>query len=331
MNVVDARELTRVFGQRVAVDKLSLQVEVGAALGLIGPAGAGKTTTLKMLATLLAPTSGDALIAGASIKRDVAHVRRLVGYMPDAFGTYPDMTVAEYMDFFASCYHIPSRERAALANDLLQLVDLAHHKTQPVDRLTTGAKQRLSLARTLAHDPQVLLLDQPTAGLDPRARVEFRELIRELLSMNKTVVMTSRILAELEDLCTHVAVMDRGRVMIAGPFEAIAARLRPHRIIAVKFFGDAAPAINCARTGAGVIDVQLAALESSAELTGGRSNPAATPVLLSMVKEMRIAFAGDYNDASELLRHLLRAGVQVVAFGELSDALEELLVTLQER
>ncbi len=334
--MIETRELTRVFGKTTAVDRLSIQIGAGSIFGIVGPNGAGKTTLIRMLAALLPPTSGDALVGGASIRRHTARVRRLVGYLPDVSGVYPDMTVAEYMTFFAACYGVPANDRAALTGDLLALVDLSHRRNEPVDKLSRGMRQRLGMARALVHDPQVLLLDDATASLDPRARVELRELLKELRSMNKTIVITSHILAELEDMCTHIGIMESGHILVAGESAAIRARLRPHRIIAVKFFGNIEMAINHARTGQGVVDVRLGSLPSEAVRDADRINTAHVAdheeamdaSALHALKEMQIVFAGNYSDATELLRHLMRTGVQVVSFSEQADSLEKILTGL---
>ncbi len=335
--MIETRELTRVFGKTTAVDRLSIQIEAGSIFGIVGPRGAGKTTLMRMLATLLPPSRGDALVGGASIRRRTVYVRRLVGYLPDVSGVYPDMTVGEYMAFFAACYGVPANDRTALTNDLLALVDLSHRANESVDKLSRGMRQRLALARALVHDPQVLLLDDAAAGLDPRARVELRELLKELRSMNKTIVVTSRSLAELEDLCTHIGIMESGHMLAAGESALIRARLHPHRIIGVKFFGDADMAINHARTGQGVVDVRLAASHSAGKgdadnTPAGIGNPEDEAVVAALhaLKEMHIVFAGDYRDATELLRHLMRAGVQVVSFSEQTDSLEQILTGLNE-
>jgi ABC-2 type transport system ATP-binding protein len=324
MNIIETYELTKTYGKRVAVDKLNLAVPAGSVFGLVGPNGAGKTSTLRMLATLLEPTSGDAAIAGASIKNEVMRVRRAIGYMPDFFGVYTDMTCTEYMDFFAACYGVPKSDRATLITDLLQLVDLAHRKDDQVDKLSRGMKQRLGLARTLAHDPQVLLLDEPASGLDPRARVEMRELIKELRSMGKSIVLSSHILAELEDVCTHVAIVAEGTIKASGTLDAIRARLRPHRTISIKFLGDPDLALSVAKNATGVLDAQMPApaVASSPEIAA----PAVAP--LNILKEVHVAFTGDYNDASNLLRALMHTGVQVVSFSEESDSLETLFMKL---
>jgi len=346
MDMIETRDLTKLYGearsglrrstQQVAVHKLNLKVPAGAVFGLVGPTGAGKTTILRMLATLLAPTSGDASIAGYSIQSDVVRVRRTIGYMPDVFGMYADMTCAEYLDFFASCYGVPKADRATLINDLLQLVDLSHRKDDLVDRLSRGMKQRLGLARSLAHDPQVLLLDEPTAMLDPRARIEMRELIGELRGMGKTIVLSSPILADLEDMCTHAALLVNGAIKASGTLAAIRAKLRPHRVIAIRFLGEPELAMSVCRAAHGVIEAHPPpSLEPKPATTPpptatDAAIPAPAPTTptgprpLNILKELLVSFNGDYNDASNLLRALMHTGVQVVSFGEEADSLESM-------
>lgn len=306
--MIEITHLTRAFGKHVALDDVSLFVPQGAVFALVGTAGAGKSTLLKLLATLLPPTSGDATIAGASIIRDKLRVRQLIGYLPQDFGVYGDQTCAEYVAFFASCYGVPGHEAAVLANDLLQLVDLHHRRDAPADQLTRSMKQRLGLARVLAHDPQVLLLDHPTASLDPRARVELRELIRELGGMGKTLLMTATHLAELQDVCTHVAMLNEGRIDRAGLMEEIGSQLPPHRTLMVRFLGDPDLAANLIKHGHGVVDAQ----HVIDPLVAGNAAPAG----VTLLKEIRVTFDGEYGDASTLLKSLMHSGVQVVSFGE---------------
>src|SRR3954465_14879442 len=192
--IVAAHGLVKRYDRTLAVAGLDLSVEEGGIFGLVGPNGAGKTTTLRILATLLAPTSGEAEIAGVSVRRNPSAVRRVLGFMPDVFGVYDDMKVWEYLDFFARCYGIPAARRRRMIGDLLDLVDLGEKRDAYVQSLSRGMQQRLCLAHTLVHDPQVLLLDEPASGLDPRARVELRELLRELRSLGKTIVISSHIL-----------------------------------------------------------------------------------------------------------------------------------------
>src|SRR4051812_17910319 len=235
---VEARGLTKRYGSLLAVADFSLEVPTGAIYGLIGPNGAGKTTSLRMLATLLEPTGGDAWIGGASINTDPVGVRRQLGYMPDFFGVYPELKVAEYLDFYAACHGVQRERRADVVADLLQLVDLTHKRDSYVEGLSRGMQQRLGLARALVHDPAVLLLDEPASGLDPRARMELREVVRELGRMGKAVVISSHILAELADLCTHIAIVDSGRVLTAGTVEEVTRRLHGGRSVRVQVLSE---------------------------------------------------------------------------------------------
>ena len=226
MITLKTERLTKRFGRSVAVSGVDLEVEQGEIFGLVGPNGAGKTTTLKMLATLLPPSAGDAEIGGHSVRRDPDAVRSVIGYMPDTFGVYDDMRVWEYLDFFGRCYGLSAGRRRQMIADLLELVDLGEKRGAYVQELSRGMQQRLCLAHALVHDPQVLLLDEPASGLDPRARVELRELLRELRSLGKTIVISSHILPELEELCTSVAIIDHGRVLASGRVDNIADRFR---------------------------------------------------------------------------------------------------------
>ena len=214
--IVRTEGLVKRYDRTVAVAGIDLAIDQGEIFGLVGPNGAGKTTTLRMLATLLRPVAGTAEIDGWSVTRNPDEVRRVLGFMPDAFGVYDDMKVWEYLDFFARCYGLPAAGRRRMIGDLLELVDLGEQARRLRPDLSRGMQQRLCLAHALVHDPQVLLLDEPASGLDPRARVELRELLRELRSMGKTIVISSHILPELEELCTSVAIVDRGQVLAQG-------------------------------------------------------------------------------------------------------------------
>src|SRR5256884_9841272 len=205
-----------------ALKGLSLQIPQGSIYGLIGPNGAGKTTLIRILAALLAPTRGEVWFDGEEVVRQPALIQRKVGYMPDFFGVYPDLTAVEYLEFYAGIHGIPRKKQASTVNDLLELVDLSSKRDANVETLSRGMKQRLCLARALVHDPEILLLDEPASGLDPRARIEMRELIRELRRMGKTILVSSHILPELEELCTWVGFIDRGRIVAAGPMGAVA-------------------------------------------------------------------------------------------------------------
>ncbi len=236
---VETRRLTRQYGPFVAVNDVSLEIEPGGIYGFIGPNGAGKTTTMRILATLLEPSSGDAWVCGLSVRdRSVENLRALratVGYMPDFIGTYDRTTAYEYLDFFAAAYFVEAKRRANLINDLLQLVDLTAKRDTYIDGLSRGMTQRLALARTLIHDPRLLLLDEPASGLDPRARVELRELLKELSRMGKTIIISSHILTELTEMCSHIGIIERGRLLATGRVSDILGSLNQHlRIVRLK-------------------------------------------------------------------------------------------------
>ena len=225
------------FGSLVAVSDLELEIPAGSAFGLIGPNGAGKSTTFAMLATLLKPTAGTIEVAGHDPVRSPRDVRRHLGYMPDVMGVYDNLRVDEYLEFFAASYGIDRAAWPALIDGLLELVDLGVKREAMVDSLSRGMKQRLSLARALVHDPDVLILDEPASGLDPRARIELRSLLAELRAMGKTVVISSHILAELEEMCTHVAILELGRLLASGTPSDIFDRFAAGREIDVTIAG----------------------------------------------------------------------------------------------
>ena len=199
--------LTKWYGSFLALDGLDLTLDKGDLFGFIGPNGAGKTTTMKILATLLLPTEGEAFVGSYDVVRQPDEVRHMVGYMPDFFGTYAEMRVSEYLAFFAAAYRVPSGERNKVVSELLELVELSHKAEEVVGALSRGMQQRLGLARALVHDPQVLILDEPASGLDPRARVEMREILKQLRSMGKTILLSSHILPELADVCNRIGVI----------------------------------------------------------------------------------------------------------------------------
>ena len=244
--IVRTSGLIKRYPGTLAVAGLDLDVGEGEIFGLVGPNGAGKTTTLRILATLLKPTAGEAEVAGINVRRNPDDARRVLGFMPDSFGVYDDMRVWEYLDFFARCYGIPAARRRQMIGDLLDLVDLGDKRDAYVQGLSRGMQQRLCLAHTLVHDPQVLLLDEPASGLDPRARVELRELLRELRSLGKTILISSHILPELEELCTSVAIVDHGTVLAQGRVADIEKRLRYGAVLRVRVIGDA-EAVEAAR------------------------------------------------------------------------------------
>ena len=213
--------LTHRYDQRLALDGLDLQVEAGEAFAFIGPNGAGKTTTIRILATLLEPTAGEAFVAGFSTLDQADEVRRVLGYMPDFFGVYDGMRVWEYLEFFAAAYRIPRPDRRRTLDDVLELTDLGARRETNIEHLSKGMRQRLCLAKTLLHDPQVLVLDEPASGLDPRARIDLKELLRELTRMGKTLFVSSHILPELADFCSTVGILEAGRLVACGRVDEI--------------------------------------------------------------------------------------------------------------
>jgi ABC-2 type transport system ATP-binding protein len=231
--MIELENITKTYGPLKAVDSLNLRIAKGEIFGFIGPNGAGKTTTIKMLATLLTPTSGKIRIAGMNPEEESRAVREIIGYMPDYFGVYPDLAVWEYLDFFGAAYHIPAGRRARAVDDVLELTDLTAKKYDLVEALSRGMKQRLCLAKTLLHDPKLLLLDEPASGLDPRARIEIRELLKELKKMKKTILISSHILPELSDFCTSIGVIEKGRLVVSGSISEIEMRLQSSKMYRV--------------------------------------------------------------------------------------------------
>ncbi len=231
---VQTMGLTRVFGRTLALQSLDLNVMRGDLFGFIGSNGAGKTTTLRILATFLAPTSGHAVILGHDVVRDADAVRHVIGYMPDFFGVYKDMEVTEYLDFFGACYKIPTAQREKTVADVLELVGLSEKKGSLIGALSRGMQQRLGLARVLIHDPQVLLLDEPASGLDPRARIEMMAILQELQRMGKTIIISSHILSELETLCNRVAIIEKGRLIYTGPVQGVRDQMSTGRVVWVR-------------------------------------------------------------------------------------------------
>jgi ABC-2 type transport system ATP-binding protein len=233
--VVRLDSVRKVYGELVAVDSLDLEIRAGSIYGLIGPNGAGKSTTFAMIATLLEPTAGRVEVLGHDPGRDPRAVRRELGYMPDVLGVYDDLTVDEYLRFFAGAYELAPSTHDETIGGLLELVDLTTKQGSQVNSLSRGMKQRLSLARALVNDPQLLVLDEPASGLDPRARVELRMLISQLQQMGKTIVISSHILAELTEMCTEIAILERGRLLAAGTPSDIRGRLGGARRIEARF------------------------------------------------------------------------------------------------
>src|SRR6058998_3394756 len=247
--------LTRMYGDLLALAGLDLTVSKGDLFGFIGSNGAGKTTTLRILSTFLAPSAGTAQILGHDVVREADAVRHVIGYMPDFFGVYKDMEVTEYLDFFGACYKIPSSQREKTVNDVLELVGLSEKKGALIGALSRGMQQRLGLARVLIHDPQVLLLDEPASGLDPRARIEMMAILQELQRLGKTIIISSHILSELQTLCNRVAIIEKGRLIYSGPVQGVRDQMSSGRVVWVKVTSDPGRAIEILKARAEVAEV----------------------------------------------------------------------------
>jgi ABC-2 type transport system ATP-binding protein len=305
MYAVETKNLTRFFGDVLAVDNLNLQIPVGALYGLIGPNGAGKTTTLRMLAGLLEPSEGEILLNAEPVNGNWRALNARIGYMPDFFGVYEDMLVWEYLDFFARCYNLPAEKRRQVVDELLELVDLARKRDAYVQTLSRGMRQRLCLAHALVQDPQVLLLDEPASGLDPRARVEMRALLRELGLMGKTIILSSHILTELADLCTEIAIIEQGRIVASGTLDEISRHAGEGRMLHIRVLDQV--------DAAGVVL---------------RNLPGVGQVYVAENDSLEVEFNGDEEAAADLLQRLIQAGVRVSSFSEDSSNLEEIFLRL---
>jgi len=308
--VVETRGLVKRYGDQLAVAGVDLRIGPGEIFGLVGPNGAGKTTTMKILATLLAPTAGEAFVTGIPIGADPIEVRRRIGYMPDFYGVYDDLRVWEYLDFFGRCYGVPSKRRPAMIGELLEIVGLGEKREAYVESLSRGMRQRLCLAHTLVHDPALLILDEPASGLDPRARVEMREILRELRSMGKTILVSSHILPELGEMCTGVAIIDRGQVLRAGSIDDIERSLRATALLRIELLGDEA-----------AVEAALAWLAADARV--GEALPAD---VRDGTTRFEVTFDGTDPDQAELLRAMIEAGHRVIGFSQATSDLEEIFL-----
>jgi ABC-2 type transport system ATP-binding protein len=236
--VIETKDLTKTYGTLHAINHLDIKLERGDVFGFIGPNGAGKTTTMRILATLLNPTFGEAYVCGYSIYTKPKEIRRVIGYMPDFFGVYDDMKVIEYLEFFAAAYRIKGAARRKICDEVLELVDLGYKREAFVTSLSRGMTQRLGLARVLLHDPQVLLLDEPASGLDPRARIEIRGLLKELRNMGKTIMVSSHILPELADICNKIGIIERGELLVNSDVAEVMRKVRRQPVLKVGVTGD---------------------------------------------------------------------------------------------
>ncbi len=290
--MIKTQDLTKAYGDLHAVSNLTLELNEGDLFGYIGPNGSGKTTTMRMLATLLQPTWGEASVCGYSIYTHPKEIRRLIGYMPDFFGVYDDMKVMEYLEFFAAAYRIHGPARRKVCNEMLDLVDLGYKRDALVTSLSRGMTQRLGLARVLLHDPKVLLLDEPASGLDPRARIEIRGLLKQLGKLGKTIMVSSHILPELADICNKVGIIERGVMLVNADVSDVMKQVRQRTLLHVGVVGDPHTAAKL---------LQQSELVEGVEVRDGR-------ILVTLAKGVE-----DYSDLPTLL---IRAGHKLTVFKE---------------
>ncbi len=306
---IETRNLTKKYKKTLAVDQLNLQVPRGALFGFIGRNGAGKTTTLRMLAGLLEPSAGEVWVNGERVAKQTRGLHHLIGYMPDFFGVYDDMMVWEYLDFFARCYNLSPARRKTLIAELLDLVNLSDKFDANVQALSRGMQQRLCLAHALIHEPQILLLDEPASGLDPRARIEMRELLKELAAMGKTIIVSSHILPELAEMCSHIGIVESGKLVANGDTNEIRRQLAAKRILRVRVLADETRAREFVRDAKGVGEPAVVA--SAANNT-----------------TLEMEFAGDDYAASMVLAELVARGAPIAEFSEGGNALEQVFMQL---
>ncbi|OUM95217.1 MAG: ABC transporter [Thermobacillus sp. ZCTH02-B1] len=302
--MVEIRGLKKRFGSFEALRSVDLTIRRGTVFGFIGPNGAGKTTTMAILATLILPDEGVVRVDGLDVTEHPAEVRRRIGYMPDFFGVYDQFRTTEYLHFYGASCGIPKAERDAIIPQLLELVNLADKKDAYVDTLSRGMKQRLCLARCLVHNPDLLILDEPASGLDPRARIEMREIIKELKAMGKTILISSHILPELAEMVDEIGVIERGRVIAQGSVVEIQRRLHAGRILELRLAGRAE--------------------EAAAWLEGN-------PLVGRVIRDgelVRFRFAGGDEEQAELLVRLVGLGFRPIAFGEAQTNLEDVFLEM---
>ncbi len=300
--MIELKNFGKDYGDFTAVGALDLEIKEGEMFGFIGPNGAGKSTTIRFLATLLRATRGDGSVNGYSVSGDPMNVRRSVGYMPDNFGVYDGMKVWEFLDFFAVAYQIGRTQRKQVIRDVLELLDLTHKRDDFVNGLSRGMKQRLCLAKTLVHDPPVLILDEPASGLDPRARIEVKALLKELRQMGKTILISSHILTELADCCTSIGIIERGQMLMHGPIEDVYQRIRGNVVIKARIGDQLQKGLSIIRSNLNVRDVQVDG------------------------EYVTIEFAEGQHQQAELLAALVSNQVEVKSYAEKEPTLEDVFM-----
>lgn len=304
--MIEIIDLTKKYGSFTALDSLHLKVSKGTVFGFVGQNGAGKSTTFSILATLLAPTSGTAYINGCNISTEPKKVRSQIGYMPDFFGVYDQLRVEEYLDFYGASYHLSAKQREKLIPQLLELVNLSHKRDAYVDLLSRGMKQRLCLARALIHDPELLILDEPASGLDPRARVEMREILKELKNKGKTILISSHILPELAEMCDEIGVIDNGKLVAHGSVAEIQAQIQSEKIIVAKVYDSMDKAIRFFEEDPNISEIRTLGDEQS----------------------LQFIYKGDDLSQVQLLKAALHHNIPIVSFKESETDLEDVFMEI---
>lgn len=296
--------LVKKYGKFTAVDHLDMHVNKGSIFGFVGPNGAGKTTTMKIMAGLLSANEGSVIIDGIDVSQNADLLKQKIGYMPDFFGVYTDLRVDEYMDFYAGTYYIPYEQRGEIIDNLLELVDLSHKRKAYVDSLSRGMKQRLCLARALVHDPDILILDEPASGLDPRARIEMKEVLKQLSTLDKTIIISSHILPELAEMCTEIGIINHGQMIDSGSVTDIMRHISKERIIEIK------------------------PLDKMQELTFMLEQMPDVSDIVSNTFDITFSYRGDDEGLARILAQTVSDGIPVLSFREKEGNLEDIFMQL---
>jgi ABC-2 type transport system ATP-binding protein len=306
MNIIECDSIRKDWGPKVAVESVSLKIPSGAVFALVGPNGAGKTTLLKILAGLIEPSSGSGKIFGLDLQAKRREIQSKLGFLPDFFELYRDLTVREYLEYFARAYRIPESEKNARISALLEKVKLLDRRDAIIDTLSRGMRQRVAIARALINEPNVLLFDEPASGLDPEARQDLQNLFKELASEGRTMLVSSHILTELEEYCTHVAIMQKGKLVASGPIDSFQATTPSVRTVRMRVLSDVNQCKRMLETISGIAEVKVSGLEFT------------------------LSFSGDESAQSDLLRRVVQGGVQVSSFEFISGSMQEIYMSLMK-
>lgn len=305
--MLEIKNLVKRYNDFTAVNNLNLSIEDGSIFGFVGPNGAGKTTTMKIMVGLLNATSGSVVINNIDVIASPIKLKEKMGYVPDFFGVYDNLKVHEYMDFYAGTYYIPYKNRKEIIDNLLDIVNLTDKKETYVDLLSRGMKQRLCLARSLIHDPEILILDEPASGLDPRARIEMKEILKNLKDMGKTIIISSHILPELAEMCTSIGIIDKGQMVVTGTVNDIMRKLTYNKTIYIK------------------------TLDNMEELVNFLSEQPEIKNIIEFTDNIEFDFDGEDIELSKLLSEIIKRKIPIIAFREKEGNLEEIFMHVTGR